>query len=446
MGMEDNGVIYERITDKDLGTMYLINGKALVVRCSTQVLFFKLILDPFTGERNWTNYHTLDKKGFIYFIKGNKRIQITTDERIHFYLIDPVTFEPELENVMYNFMNCNQMMFGSRVRYGITYKTNQKSFDIYRRKYEHDFKVNVVSENYDGSKGLPLESCNAFLVSKLDTIYFYDIDSYKRMPECDIKVPLLKSDSREPNEIISLTKSHDEDYLACISGKNLVKNEQYPNQLFIFRKIRDLSGARDKFKLVKRIVVKDRPEDFAGICMEFHFKITKNGKEPTTLIFARTDAIIELNWETEIVDSVASFEVPLSRQSEYFQMNDDQTVAIIASADDGIYYNHRTKVQVDLDELYNISSIKELIHDHEDRCFFLLCNKFEGKLGLFLIRFDEFDPTQHRFFMRWKNKLDIADANIYVIRDEEKAFKELVVSYKTIFMNTYNVVVIDIST
>lgn len=121
-------------------------------------------------------------------------------------------------------------------------------------------------------------------------------------------------------------------------------------------------------------------------------------------------------------------------------------MAIIASADDGIYYNHRTKVQEDLDELYNVSSIKEIIHDHEDGCFYLLCNKFEGKLGLFLIRFDEREPANHEFFMRWKNKLDIADANIYVVRDEEKAFKELVVSYKTIFMNTYNVVVIDIST
>ena len=66
-------------------------------------------------------------------------------------MINAKTFEPELENVMANFMNCNQMMFGSKVRYCITYKTNQKSFDIYRRKYEHDYKVNVVTENYDGS-------------------------------------------------------------------------------------------------------------------------------------------------------------------------------------------------------------------------------------------------------------------------------------------------------
>jgi hypothetical protein len=51
---------------------------------------------------------------------------------------------PTLENVMFNFMGCNQMMFGSKVKYGITYKQNQKSFDIYRRRYEHDFMIPVV--------------------------------------------------------------------------------------------------------------------------------------------------------------------------------------------------------------------------------------------------------------------------------------------------------------
>lgn len=63
-------------------------------------------------------------RGFIYYIKGNIRIQITTDELVYFYLIDKDTLMPNLENVMYNFMGCNQLMFGSRVRYGISYKQN----------------------------------------------------------------------------------------------------------------------------------------------------------------------------------------------------------------------------------------------------------------------------------------------------------------------------------
>lgn len=119
--------------------MYLINGTALIARSSSKVLFFKLVRDEFTGEQSWSNYHTIKNRGFIYFIKGNKRIQVTTEQNIYFYLIDPETFMPTLENVMFNFMKCDQMMFGSKVKYGITYKNNSCSFEIYRRKYEHNF-------------------------------------------------------------------------------------------------------------------------------------------------------------------------------------------------------------------------------------------------------------------------------------------------------------------
>jgi len=104
--------------------MYLLYNTALIARSSSDILFFKIEKDEDTEERKWKQYHMLEVRGFIYYIKGNVRIQITTDEKIYFYLIDKETFEPNLENVMYNFMSCSQMMFGTRVRYGITYKAN----------------------------------------------------------------------------------------------------------------------------------------------------------------------------------------------------------------------------------------------------------------------------------------------------------------------------------
>jgi hypothetical protein len=67
------------------------------------------------------------------------------------------------------------------------------------------------------------------------------------------------------------------------------------------------------------------------------------------------------------------------------------------------------------------------------------------RLGVFLIKFDELQPENHKFFMKWKNKLDISDANVWVLRNKQKKYKELIVSYKTIFINTYNVKIIDIS-
>jgi hypothetical protein len=47
--------------------------------------------------------------------------------------------------------------------------------------------------------------------------------------------------------------------------------------------------------------------------------------------------------------------------------------------------------------------------------------------------------------MKLKNKLDIADANIFVLRNPDRMYKELVLSYKTIYLNTYNITVLDIS-
>ena len=40
-----------------------------------------------------------------------------------------------------------------------------------------------------------------------------------------IPIPLLKTESREPNEIIGIAKSPDEKFLALITGKNLIMEE-----------------------------------------------------------------------------------------------------------------------------------------------------------------------------------------------------------------------------
>lgn len=64
---------------------------------------------------------------------------------------------------------------------------------------------------------------------------------------------------------------------------------------------------------------------------------------------------------------------------------------------------------------------------------------YQGKLGVFMIRFDEENPSNNIFFLKYKNKLDIADADIAVLRCETTKIKELVVSYKTIHSNIYTV-------
>lgn len=102
-----------------------------------------------------------------------------TDEKIYFYLIDKETFEPTLENVMYNFMQCSQMMFGSRVRFGITYKTNQPGFQIYTRKFFHNFKVALSNYNYEGAIGENLTSLEQYIMSEKQKVGIYDAKNFK---------------------------------------------------------------------------------------------------------------------------------------------------------------------------------------------------------------------------------------------------------------------------
>lgn len=112
---------------------------------------------------------------------------------------------------------------------------------------------------------------------------------------------------------------------------------------------------------------------------------------------------------------------------------------VISSPDDGVYIDLNERSEIDLDDKFNIGCIKEIIHDQEDGVFYILANKYDEKLGFFLLRMDDKDPENHRFLTKYKNKLDIGDANIFAIRDLKKGYRELVISYKTIYINTYNV-------
>ena len=69
----------------------------------------------------------------------------------------------------------------------------------------------------------------------------------------------------------------------------------------------------------------------------------------------------------------------------------------------------------------------------------MLVNKYQEKLGIYLIRFSDQHPEDYKFFLKYNNKLDIGNADIAIIKNQEKGFKELLISYKTIYMNTYTV-------
>ena len=94
--------------------------------------------------------------------------------------------------------------------------------------------------------------------------------------------------------------------------------------------------------------------------MNYHFKITKEGADPDTLIFAKPDLIFELNFLTSEIKTIVKFDVSLVVQPLFFEVDPDQEVFTIASALDGIYINRKKNQYVDLDELYNIDKIRSV--------------------------------------------------------------------------------------
>ena len=70
------------------------------------------------------------------------------------------------------------MLFGKKVRYCVTLKTNQKSFEIYSRKYQHNMKVPISIENLEGSKSLELSKEKQFLVTRIDKVDIYDSETF----------------------------------------------------------------------------------------------------------------------------------------------------------------------------------------------------------------------------------------------------------------------------
>lgn len=99
---------------------------------------------------------------------------------------------------MFNYMKCSQMLFGKARKYSITFKTNQPNFSVYRKKSEHDFKVNLVNRNLEGAVAIQLDSIGLFVVAHESDVKCYDDETFMCVEqEVDIPIKLLTTDTRE---------------------------------------------------------------------------------------------------------------------------------------------------------------------------------------------------------------------------------------------------------
>lgn len=62
-----------------------------------------------------------------------------------------------------------------------------------------------------------------------------------------------------------------------------------------------------------------------------------------------------------------------------------------------------------------------------------------------MLKFNEKDIYKSKFIIKFQNKLDIGDVEMFINYRTNNS-REMIVGYKTIFINIYTIVVLDITT
>ena len=130
-------------------------------------------------------------------------------------------------------------------------------------------------------------------------------------------------------------------------------------------------------------------------------------------------------------------------------------------------------LEIDLDDREGISIILNIIRSNDDKHFYILANKKNEMLGYYLFDVSINNPVEEsQYLINWNNKLNISDVDMHILEEQEeltmeekmekmatltrrdtfkanelsKGKESIVVSYKAIGINTYNVFVIDLKT
>lgn len=115
---------------------------------------------------------------------------------------------------------------------------------------------------------------------------------------------------------------------------------------------------------------------------------------------------------------------------------------IISTLYDVLYVDINEKKEVDIDEIFKIQDIKA-VENHQNQ-FYILANKCQGTLGFYLLQLNEKKPEDNaKFIYQDVSKLEIGDAKIFFHNDKEDN-PMIIVSFKTIYLNSFNLIVIDL--
>lgn len=248
-------------------------------------------------------------------------------------------------------------------------------------------------------------------------------------------------------EILYLAVSKDDKKIGVALGRKLIKNHQYISEIAVYNRQR--TGDKEEFALEAL-----KEFQYHEACMRFEFNVNNNNQ----LIFFQRDKVFMIDITDESVNRVLySFKEPLEDQPSFGAFNRAQDKFIVTSASDVRYCDLKdASAEVDLDAELGISAIESVTVDEEH--FYVLANKKHKRLGFYLFQVNQMTPKNVlgrdgkvvrqniKSLISWNNKLDIGNCDMAIMNEtiDGKACHSIVVSYKMIGINTFNVFCFDL--
>lgn len=169
-------------------------------------------------------------------------------------------------------------------------------------------------------------------------------------------------------------------------------------------------------------------------------------------------------------ETIFEYKKGLEAAPKFGVFNNNQTQFIVTSEDEIRYVDLKKTKEIDLAVQEGVAGIESVLADDHD--FYVLANKRDHKLGYYLFTVNQADPegngpnspsprSPDKYLINWNNKLDIGDCAMHIMYDKAapadgviegvnyggaEVSECIVVCYKSIGINTFNVFVIDLNT
>lgn len=162
------------------------------------------------------------------YTSGDTRFQLIQEKKIQIYklVVMDGKFRPVLENTMFNYMNCSQLLLSKNGDFAVSFKYDQNNLYIYERKYLHSFSVKIDGKDYEGTIARTLKDGHFVLAHHR----YVKIYNSKKKQKAKIKIDKLQEDE----EVVSMELSKDDKRLGVAIGKRIEGDDETITCIIIF--------------------------------------------------------------------------------------------------------------------------------------------------------------------------------------------------------------------